>query len=231
VLIAQDISVSYGRKQILDHCSLSIKPGEIVGLVAPNGFGKTTLMRAIAGLKSLKTGQISLEGIKPSSKSAYFRKLFFIDDTSLLDPRLSALDYLNYFHAINHSTVSIKETCGKYRIGTFRKKPLGRLSSGMRQQAVIALAEVSAAPYLLLDEPFNNLDPTNTHIAMDNIVKMRKSGRAILISSHLLTSLDAFCDRVVFLRNGSIQRDSATGEKISSVAIYQELYSELLETP
>ncbi|MDR1421460.1 MAG: ABC transporter ATP-binding protein [Coriobacteriales bacterium] len=208
---------------VLEKLDLTLKGATITGMVAPNGSGKTTLLRILAGQYRQPAECLSIDGIKPQQQAKYLRKLFFAEDAHYLDPALNALDYLLYVKKMWRSGASIVQLAEQTGVAAFCKKPIRTLSLGMKQQLIIALCLASDAPYILLDEPMNGLDPTNTQTVSLLLRKMRREGKAILMSSHLLTNIDALADEVIFLKDGKIAQH-LTGDRIDSAATYRALY-------
>ncbi|MDR2957045.1 MAG: ABC transporter ATP-binding protein [Coriobacteriales bacterium] len=226
MLSVSDVSVSYGKLKVLSNVNLEIPMATITGLVAPNGYGKTTLLRTIAGLIPFYKGIVTIDGIRASQRISYYKKLFFIEDSSVLNPIMSPLDYLLLVKKAWQSGVDIDVVVETVRIGGFLRKPINKLSLGMKQQTVIAMCLVSDAEYILLDEPMNGLDPTNTAIMAWQLKLMREQGKSIFMSSHLLSNVDEITDQVVFLKDGGIAKLTSSGQGIRSSDTYQELYFE-----
>jgi ABC-2 type transport system ATP-binding protein len=224
VITVQNASVSFGKERVLKGVSLTIERGRIVGLVAPNGVGKTTLLRTICGLEAQPKGRISIDGVRPEAPALFKRKFFFIEDVQVLNPELSAYDYLGYVKRMWRSDVDIKTTIDALRIARFIKKPIKALSLGMKQQVVLALCLISDAPYILLDEPMNGLDPTNTRIISQQLVRIRDCGKTVLMSSHLLSNIDALADEVLFIKDGGIAHRSTREDGTKAADIYERLY-------
>lgn len=224
MLEVEDLRVSYGRKRVLDGISLSIVPGEIVGLVSPNGMGKTTLLKAMTGLVRSR-GRVAVDGVTPRSKKQFFQRVFFAESNRILLGNLTGLDHIRYIESVWRSGRDIDELVRYMGIGHFVKKPVRSYSLGMKQQVVIALAAVSGADFLLLDEPLNGLDPTNTKKASELFDTLRHRGQAVVLSSHMLGALDSNADRVLFLKDGRIGYERRSGEgEAASLDLYGELY-------
>ncbi|MDR1184705.1 MAG: ATP-binding cassette domain-containing protein [Coriobacteriales bacterium] len=220
----EDASVSFGKEQVLKGVSFTIERGRIVGLVAPNGVGKTTLLRTICGLEPQPKGCVLIDGASPETPALFKKKFFFIEDVQVLNPELSAYDYLKYVKRMWHSDVDIKMTVDTLRIARFIKKPIKALSLGMKQQVVLALCLVSDAPYILLDEPMNGLDPTNTRIISQQLTRIRDCNKTVLMSSHLLGNIDALADEVLFIKGGGIAHRSTREDGMKAADIYERLY-------
>jgi ABC-2 type transport system ATP-binding protein len=224
MLEAKNISVSFRKNNVLQGISLSVEQGSIVGLVAPNGLGKTTLLRTLSGLIIPKSGSIKVDGIPPKNKARFQRKIFFVEDSQVLNPALCALDYLTYVKRMWHSRANISKIVKTLRIVSFARKPIRTLSLGMKQQVIIALCLVSEAPYVLLDEPMNGLDPSNTHIISQQLERMCAQGRAVLMSSHLLGNIDALADTTYFIKDGKVAYTGTRTDGRTSADVYMELY-------
>ncbi len=215
---------------MLDSLTLVVESGAIVGLVGPNGVGKTTLLRLIAGLIPGSVDCVRVDGMSVREGRRFRQKVFFIEELRSLDLRLSGWDYLRYVKDLWHSRASIDGIVTALGVGPFVRRPLQRLSQGMQQQVVLALALVSEAPVILLDEPMNSLDPSNTDIVSQQMHKLKERGATILLSTHLLSNIDELADRVVFLKDG---RASYTRDHMAqrpSLELYREFYPNPLRT-
>lgn len=164
MLEVRDVSVQLGRQTVLSSTSLVVGAGEIVGLVAPNGTGKTTLMRTIAGLYSPRSGSVLIDGIpiQDIPKTRRNKRLFFADVGHCVIPSLTTREHLEYIKAAWGSGVVIEPVIDQLGIGWYLDKRAADLSLGMTQLAAIAMSIVSDADCLVLDEPMNGLDPGNT---------------------------------------------------------------------
>lgn len=224
MLTVDDLHVSYGRKRVLQGVSMQVPPGEIVGLVSPNGMGKTTLLKAMTGLVRYR-GRVDVDGITPRSKKRYFERVFFAESNRILLGNLTGLDHIAYIKSVWRSDEDVASLIDYLDIGHFVKKPVRSYSLGMKQQVVIALAAISGADYLLLDEPLNGLDPTNTKKASELFDALRDKGASVVLSSHMLGALDGNADRVLFLQAGRIGHERRSGEGAApSLDLYGELY-------
>jgi ABC-2 type transport system ATP-binding protein len=224
VISVQNASVSFGKEQVLRGISFTIERGRIVGLVAPNGVGKTTLLRTICGIENQPKGRVSIDGVRPETPVIFKRKFFFVEDVQILNPGLSAYDYFGYVKRMWRSEVDINTTIDTLRISRFIKKPIRTLSLGMKQQVVLALSLISDAPYILLDEPMNGLDPTNTRIISQQLIQIRDYSKTVLMSSHLLGNIDALADEVFFIKDGGIAHRSTREDDTKAADIYERLY-------
>lgn len=165
-----NISFAYGEKQVLENFSLNIEKGDKICLFGQSGCGKTTLLRLILGLESLKEGKISIEkGLKPS--------IVFQENRML--PFKSVIDNITLFGAKKETALKNLKALGIKE--TANLKP-NELSGGMERRAAIARALSQDFDYLLLDEPFTGLDEANLEICVKHILKIAKDKPIILIT-------------------------------------------------
>ena len=168
---------AFGRHQVLDHASLQVRAGEAVGLLGANGAGKTTLLRIAAGLMRPDTGSVRRPTDAP---------LRYFGGEMTLPPHVSARRWASIFGVVSAE-----------------RRPIGRLSRGHRQ--TLGLRVLLAGPpadILLLDEPWEGLDPSGSKWLTDTLGHWTRAGAAILISSHRLYDLDSVCTRFVMLDGG-----------------------------
>jgi ABC-2 type transport system ATP-binding protein len=177
------VSKRYGPRIALDNVSLSIRGGEITGLIGPNGAGKTTLLRIAAGL------------VRPSAGRATWatESLVYFAGEQTLPRHVSAAAW----RALWRSPYAPASP----------KRRFGILSRGTRQRLGLDAALARGAAVLLLDEPWEGLDPDASRWLTSALLARRRSGTAIVVSSHRLHDLAAVCDRAVFLASGRIRDD------------------------
>jgi len=215
----KDLTKIYGRQTVLNIPDLVIKRGDSFGLVGNNGAGKTTMFRCILDLIRPNTGNV-LSNEKDVSKNEDW-KLYtgsYLDDGFLID-FLTPEEYFRFIADIYRMKDGDLSAFYSEFEDFFNNEILGKrklirdLSSGNRQKIGIAAALMQKPEILVLDEPFNSLDPT-TQIRLKNILKNLKKDKkvTILISSHDLNHITEVCDRIVVLQEGNIVHDLATNE-------------------
>lgn len=215
MLRVDDLSVRYGKKLVIDHVSAGFKPGRIYGLVAPNGYGKSTLLRAMAGTVLVDAGECA--GIEAR------RRVFYAPgEGTLLYPGLTAVDHLKMARDLWASDADLSRVAAACRVDGFGRKRVRSYSQGMKQQLTLAVAYATGARYLLLDEPMNALDPTNVAVQGGLIRKAAAKGGCVVLSSHILGNVDELCDTVLFLKDGKLLRYS--GEPRSAGELYRKLF-------
>ncbi len=226
MLIATHLSLGYGRTVLLEDVSLTLEPGTVTGLVAPNGFGKTTLLRALAGIDGARArGALDVDGTGPRDGSALRRLVFYAPgDATLLYPNLTARDHLRMAARLWASPLDPDVVARRTGTDAFAHKRVRALSQGMKQQLTLAIAYLTCARYLLLDEPMNALDPTNVQLHSQILRGIARRGAAVVMSSHILDNVDAIADRIVFIKDrGLIEHDPAHSTA-RALELYRRLY-------
>ena len=210
----------YGRKTALAGVSLRIERGEAIGIIGPNGAGKTTLLACLLGLVDPDSGTIEIDGRSPNSLATK-REIGYVPER-LTFSRWMTARRLVALHAalagVARATVEpLLERVALDRDAWDRR--LSKCSRGMLQRAALAQALAGAPRYLFLDEPASGIDPVGA-IRFRNIIhELKASGTTVVINSHQLDQMEHFCDRVAFLRAGSIVavRDVDRGERLEDV--------------
>lgn len=213
VLEVQNLCKEYGKFKLQD-ASFSIEEGEIVGLIGENGAGKTTLMKLIMGLTERKSGSIKLFGkeLKDCSLMDKQRVGFFLEGWQFfgsLRPMEAATFYKHIYN--NWNEERFRSLVDEFRIP--KGKLLSEMSKGTRNKTLLALSLSYNADFLIYDEAFSGLDP----LARDTLIRRiheeaKRGGISILFSSHILSDLLKFVDRILFISNGKIIRNITSTE-------------------
>uniref|UniRef100_UPI00403F2A24 ABC transporter ATP-binding protein n=1 Tax=Candidatus Enterococcus willemsii TaxID=1857215 RepID=UPI00403F2A24 len=220
----ENVSYSYKKQKVLDNLSCTIEKGQIVGLVAPNGTGKTTLLNVISNNLKKKSGDILVNDVDYSRRKQYLKQLFFIESVDNLVPNLTVLDHLQHVKNMWKSSISIHKVLESLKMSYYKNKRVSNLSLGMKQHLIIAMYIVSDASLLLMDEPHNGLDPSSVQLIKEVFLLLKKQNKTIFYSSHDLFNMENFCDQVFFLKNQKIHLSVASEQNL--FAIYNELYLE-----
>lgn len=221
------LTLGHGSVTLLEDASLTLCRGEVVGLVAPNGFGKTTLLTTLAGMGGASArGEVCIQGVAPHDGADLRAKVFYAPgDASLLYPSCTALDHLRMARDLwssPHDVETLARTCG---VDPFLHKRVRSLSQGMKQQLTLAIAYATDAACLLLDEPMNALDPTNVQRNTAILRGLARRGKTIVMSSHILENVDEASDRIVFMTGkGLIVSDARGMGGERARAVYERLY-------
>lgn len=217
-----NLTIKITETSILKDVSLSISENKIVGLIAPNGTGKTTFLKSIAGLVS-KKGKVLLNSCDLiENRSMYLKQIFFVESSENIYSNLTAMDHLEYIKSTWGSDVNITEVLASLGMEKYKAIPIKKLSLGMKQHVLIAMYVVSDAPVLLLDEPMNGLDPTSLTIVNNLLVELKEQGKTIIFSSHNLSNINEICDEFLFMHNEKLVLVKANTHNIQE--IYDEFY-------
>lgn len=193
-----NLTKSYGETIILDNVNLSIDSGEIVGLLGRNGAGKSTLMKCIVGLVWKDYGKIKFNGVVSN-------KFGYLIEYPAFYPNLSAYDNLKIFASIlNVCDKRIKDIIDIVGLTKHGDKIFANYSLGMKQRLGLGRVLLTDPDLLILDEPFNGLDPSGVIEIRGLLKKLAKSGKSILISSHNLPEIERIVDQINLIHNTKI---------------------------
>jgi ABC-2 type transport system ATP-binding protein len=188
--------------------SLTVEPGDLCGLIGPNGAGKTTTMRAISGLQEITRGTIRVGGHDLAREPLALRRhLGYMPDFCPVYDQLTAAEFLDHFaraHAVPDRAKRIDECLELTWLTEKRDALCEELSRGMRQRLVLAKTLLPDPAVLLLDEPASGLDPLGRIELWKVLRQLHQAGKAVLISSHILTELATFCNQAAIMERGRL---------------------------
>lgn len=206
-IVVEQVDKSFGSRQVLHRLDFRIDPGEIVGLLGPNGSGKTTTLRLVAGFYQPDAGRVSI----PALGNAPGHAIGYLPERAPLYDALSVDHYLQFVARCKRlrgkaARAAIENALQAFDLEGVRSSAIGRLSKGFRQRVGLAQAILGDPSVLLLDEATNGLDPMQIVEARQMIRKAAR-GRAVIFSSHLMQEVEALCTRVLILRAGELLAD------------------------
>jgi len=203
-LWVQDLTKRYGTKLAVDRLSFGVLPGEILGLAGPNGAGKTTTLLSLAGLLRPDGGQIRWGGRSLGPQRA--RAMALISETPEVYDMLTVWEHLVFVarscRLRDGWRTTAEELLDRLGIAGERDSLGEALSKGMRQKLLVAAAVLAGTPVLLLDEPMIGLDPRGQRELTTILRELREQGRAVIVSTHLLSYIEGICDRILILKQG-----------------------------
>ena len=209
----------FGATTALDGMSFTVQPGQVTGFVGPNGAGKSTTMRVILGLDTPDEGTALVGGRPYPSLPQPMCQLGSLLDAAALQPGRSArnhLLWLAYSQGLPASRVDAVLTQSGLKHVARRKA--GGFSLGMRQRLGLAAAMLGDPPALMLDEPFNGLDPEGIAWMRGFLRALSREGRAILVSSHLMSELQDTADHLVIVGRGRVVADASVAELLAAAS-------------
>lgn len=213
MLEVQSITRHYGDLKAVDDVSFSINRGEIIGLLGHNGAGKTTIMKMLSGFLEPDTGNIIFHGQSVSmNPEALQRELGYLPENLPVYPELSVASYLDYAAELkglkgNEKRRSIKSVIEATELGPKLLSPIATLSRGMKQRVGVAQAIIGNPSLLILDEPTNGLDPTQTE-QMRQLIRTIGESATVILSTHIMQEVEALCDRALIIRQGQLAVDA-----------------------
>ncbi len=205
LLRTEHLTKEYGRQRALDNLNLSIAPGEVFGLLGPNGSGKTTALRLLLGFLRPTAGRASIAGHDCWQHSvAARRQVAYLPGELRLYDNMTGRQLVHFLSRLRGQLFKpeLDKLAGQLDIDLDR--PLAQLSSGMKRKVALLQVLATHAPLLILDEPTNTLDPTMRDQLLGQIRRARDEGQAVLFSSHVLTEVEQVCDRVGILQTGRL---------------------------
>ena len=194
----------FGALRVLDGVDLSMRPGRVTAVVGPNGAGKTTLIKCVLGLANPDAGSISVDGTPANADGQYRAAIGYMPQIARFPENLSAADLFAMMRDLRGSAARDEELIETLGLREQLHKPLRVLSGGTRQKVNAALAFLFAPSVLILDEPTSGLDPVSSGIVKDKILAERAKGRTCVLTSHVMTELEALADDIAFLVDGRI---------------------------
>ncbi len=198
----KELTKNYGTHTALSNINLQIESGHIIGLLGPNGSGKTTMIKLIAGLLSPSSGTININGqpVGPESKS----QISYLPDHSYLNGSMRVRDIMDFFDDFyeDFDPMRAYDMLAKLQINPNQK--LKTLSKGTQEKVQLILVMSRRAELYILDEPIAGVDPAARDYILDTILSNYDETASILISTHLIADIENILDEVIFIQNGTI---------------------------
>ncbi len=207
MLELEHVSKSFDTVRAVDDISLAIKAGEIFGLIGPNGAGKTTTIRMIAGILQPDSGSIRFNG-KPIDESMKNRMGYLPEERGLYK-KYKLMDTIVYFGSLKGMTVDqVKEKARpwleRFGLAGYANRKLEELSKGNQQKVQFLISTLHDPDLLILDELFAGLDPLNQEMMNEWLHDMKRGGKVILFSTHVMEQAENICDRLCMINKGRI---------------------------
>jgi len=209
----------FGGTTALDGMSFTVGAGQVTGFVGPNGAGKSTTMRVVLGLDAADAGHALVGGRPYRELRRPLAHVGSLLDAGALQPSRSARNHLLWLaHSQGLPASRVDDVIEITGLGTVRKRKAGGFSLGMRQRLGIAAALLGDPPVLMLDEPFNGMDPEGI-IWMRNFLRQKATeGRAVLVSSHLMSELQDTANHLVVVGRGKVIADTSVAALIAAAS-------------
>ena len=207
------------KARAVNGIDFEIRPGEVVGLLGPNGSGKSTTVKMLLGLLYPTGGKLTVFGKSPRDVATK-REIGYLPEESYLYKFLTAEETLDFFGALFDLSradrrARIDQLLEMVGLAHARYRKVGEFSKGMARRIGLAQAMINDPAFLILDEPTSGLDPIGCREVKDLILALKKRGKTVLITSHLLSDVEDICDRVIILYGGRIRAEGALDDLLA----------------
>lgn len=235
-IVVNHIAKSFGDMKAVKDVSFSVRPGEIFGLLGPNGSGKTTSIRVILDIYQPDYGTIQILGGQMNEEK--MNQIGYLPEERGLYQDVELTRNLTYLATLkNMSKEDIEQKLplwlDRFDLTEHQKKKTKELSKGMQQKAQLIAALIHDPEIIIIDEPFAALDPVNTQLVKDLLVELRNQGKTIIMCTHQMNQVEKLCDRLVLIDHGTVLLEGSLKEVQTRFATNQVLIqtdSELPET-
>ena len=221
------LSRRYGSRLAVNEVSFRVEPGEIVGFLGPNGAGKTTTLRMLTGYLAPTSGTIRIDGIDAVKSSIRARaRLGYMPEGVPLYREMRVYEYLRHRGALKgvpNVAEAVDRSLELAGVADARTRIVGQLSKGYRQRVGLAEALIADPPILILDEPTSGLDPNQVR-QFRELVRGFGGKKTVLLSTHILSEVEAVCDRVIIIREGEKVADLSPDDSETSL---EDVFAEL----
>jgi ABC-2 type transport system ATP-binding protein len=223
---------SYGPIQALEDVSFHVDAGEIIGLLGPNGAGKTTMMKILTGYLQPDEGQVVVDGLDVLTDTFKVQqRIGYLPENAPLYPEMSVQAYLQMIADLRQipegdQGALIMDAVRSTSLVDHLVRPIGQLSKGYRQRVGLAQAILHRPKLLILDEPTVGLDPTQI-VEVRELIRRLARHSTVMLSTHILSEVEATCDRVIILLNGQVRADA----RLSDLAATTDVVLVLAQDP
>lgn len=230
----ENLTKYYGDQKAVDHISFQIKTGEVIGFLGPNGAGKSTTMKMMTGFMAPSAGKVEIDGYDVQEHPLIIKqKIGYLPENNPLYTDMAIIDYLWFcgeIQGVSRDMIRgrIQEMISLCGLDREKHKNIDELSKGYRQRVGLAQAIIHDPDVLILDEPTTGLDP-NQIIEIRSLIKKLGEEKTVILSSHILSEVEATCDRILIIHRGRIVADG-TAESLRMQAEGEEMLKVQIET-
>ena len=216
MIIINNLVKRYGNNLAVDNISFTVNDGEIVGFLGPNGAGKSTTMNILTGYLSATEGECLIGGVDILQRPIEAKKkIGYLPELPPVYPEMTVREYLNFVYDLKKCTLNrkkhIDEICDVVKIADVSHRLIGNLSKGYRQRVGFAQALIGNPEVLIFDEPTVGLDPVQI-IEVRNLIKSLGKRHTVILSTHILSEVQAVCDRIVVINKGKLVANATANE-------------------
>ena len=230
MLEVKNVTKRYGKNVACNDVSFTLEPGSLTVLLGPNGAGKSTIIKSVIGFLKYD-GSITINGM--NNKSVEARKVLgYIPEMPSLYPTLTVIEHMEFIaraYKLTDYKDRINMLLERFELDDKRKKFGDELSKGMQQKLNICLGLLPDPDLILLDEPLVGLDPHAIKELKNYIEELRKAGKTLFISTHIIDSVDMLWDRTIIMQNGQIKANVTRTEVDAGGKTLEDLFFEVTE--
>ena len=225
LITVENLRKSYGSKTVLDDLSFTASPGQIIGLLGPNGCGKTTLIKILTGLIKDHSGTVRINNEEPG---AYTKSIVaYLPEKTYLPDWMRPVDAIGYFADFYRDFDKDKAIAMVSRFGLDMKQRVKTMSKGQQEKLRLLLVICRNAELYILDEPLGGVDPAARAKILDLILENRSASSTVLISTHLIGDVEYIFDRVLMIKEGHLIVNKHVNELRESGKSVEEVFKEV----
>lgn len=204
ILEIQEVTKKYGNFTAVEDVSMTIERGEVYGFIGPNGAGKSTTIRMIIGAIGITEGSILVDNMNVTENKKYLKNISYVPGDVSLWPNLTGMEVINFLMKSRGYTDTDRRDAliKKFRLDPDKK--CKTYSKGNRQKVALISAFCSDAELYIFDEPTSGLDPLMEHTFHEEVKGLKRDGKSVLLSSHILSEVEKLADRISIIKDGKI---------------------------
>lgn len=202
LVVCSGLTKTYGSFTALDHLDLTLERGRFIGLLGPNGSGKTTTIKLLNGLLQPTAGTVTIDGMQPGRGTHSI--VSYLPDRACLDENMKVADIIDFFSDFYRDFDRVKATEMLNTLNLSSLSRLKALSKGNREKVQLILTMSRRAQLYILDEPIAGVDPAARDYILNTILANYNEDASVLLSTHLIADIERVLDEVVFLKEGSM---------------------------
>ncbi len=225
IIEVKDLHKSYGKNKVLNGVSISLKPGQIIGLLGPNGCGKTSLIKILTGLINDYEGQVKVGGNKPGVESKSM--VAYLPEKTYLADWMRPIDAINYFDDFFADFDKEKALQMMQHFNLPMKQKAKTMSKGMQEKLQLLLVMSRNARLYILDEPLGGVDPAARSFILDTIMNNYSKNSTVLLSTHLIHDVERIFDHVLMIGKGKVLLDEDTSYLRAEGKTVEDVFKEV----
>lgn len=225
IIKVSHLKKSYGSHVVLDDVNFSLGRNQIIGLLGPNGCGKTTLIKSITGLIKDYNGEILVDGDKPGVTTK--AKIAYLPENTYLPDYMRPVDAIKYFSDFYSDFDALKAERMMQQFGLDRKQKIKTMSKGQKEKINLILVMCRKAELYILDEPLGGVDPATRDAILDLIMKNYADKSTVLMSTHLIHDIEPVLDRALMISNGRVVLNQTLQEIKEKGRTVEDIFKEV----